>query len=197
MPQVTTGTVKGVELEYPDTRDYKRSKTRIVSNRCKQGIFDTLQNAVIDADILDLYCGIGSLGIEALSRGATFCDFVDASKTAAKFVKKNLELTEFNDQGEVFNRRVEDFLIEEGTFQTYRIILMDPPYSVLTEQKAIDLLGRASDLLVDKGIIVYKHSYKRETPEVVETSNGKLIRDKHKDYGNTVVSFYFFETSKE
>ena len=77
-------------IDYPKDFD-ENYETRPTKDRVREAIFSALTNYVEETFVLDLFAGSGALGIEALSRGASFCDFVDASKDAYKTIIKNLQ----------------------------------------------------------------------------------------------------------
>lgn len=189
MTTIIAGKYKGRRLFTPKT-----SKTiRTASNRFKQGLFETLKFALIDADVLDLYAGIGSLGLEALSRGSRSCDFVDQSKEAYILTTKNIQLCNAQDDSQLFATSVEDFILEQSSTDTkYDIIFADPPYSVVDEDKIEDLIYNSSLLLNDKGILVFKHSHFVSPPEKFSGSHGKLELDIQKKYSISMASIYFF-----
>lgn len=189
MSKIIAGKLKGKKLFTP----VSNKNIRIASNRFKQGIFETLKFALLDADVLDLYAGIGSLGIEAISRGARSCDFVDISKESFVLLQKNLKLCNIEADTQIFTLDVETFLLEQySTDIRYDIIFMDPPYTVTDTDKIEDLLYNASLLLNDKGIIMFKHSQHVLPPSEVNGSHGQLELDIQKKYSISIASTYFF-----
>ena len=97
--RVTSGTAKNTKLNTPQTEGF-----RAVQDIVKQSVFSILGDNVNDAVCLDLYAGSGSLGIEALSRGAKWCDFVDKDHEAKKVILENLARCKFENNYEVFNK---------------------------------------------------------------------------------------------
>jgi len=120
--RVIAGRAKGTRLG-PVPRG-----TRPVSDRAREGVFSSLGPAVVGARALDLYAGTGAMGIEALSRGAAICTFVDSSRAATLAIEDNLARTRSSDQGEVVRSEAGAFLAR-GEAQ-YDVIILDPPYDL-------------------------------------------------------------------
>src|SRR3972149_32442 len=90
-------------------------------------IFSSLDSLEADmARVLDLYAGTGALGIEALSRGAAWCDFVECDRSACELIRENLRLTGFEDRARVYRLTAERAL--EDLEGPYTLVLADPPY---------------------------------------------------------------------
>ena len=149
--RVITGKVKGHHLKFP-----KGTKTRPVTDLVRGAIFSILENIVDDwSQVLDLFSGSGALGIEALSRGADWVDFVENEPKCCDIIKENLEKTGFSAQARIYCCNVSkalSFLDKE-----YNIILMDPPYS---NPATGDILNRlaTSALVGPKTTLVITHS---------------------------------------
>jgi 16S rRNA (guanine966-N2)-methyltransferase len=104
-------------------------QTRPTSERARAGVFDWLGSRVQDARVLDLFAGSGSLGIEALSRGARSALFVEHDRGALRALRQNLEALELGEAGEIAAREVRRFLSEERAARgAFELILADPPY---------------------------------------------------------------------
>ena len=161
--RVTGGKAKNFKIEIP-------RNTRPLTDRMKVRIFDVLREEIASKDVLDLYAGAGSFGLESLSRGAKEVTFVDASKQADFVLKKNVAHTGFLPQANIVKQKVEDFLPRsiEGD-KSYEIIFMDPPYKLYNTKrvhKMQDVINSASKLLKGikernpkgfKGVLVIKH----------------------------------------
>ena len=120
--RVVAGEAKGRKLQAPASRD-----TRPTSDRVREAIFSSLESmdAVRGASVLDLFCGSGALGIEALSRGATSATFVDDDSAAIAAVRANLASTGL-DGGEVVRADAVRWLDGGAPVD---LALIDPPYS--------------------------------------------------------------------
>lgn len=161
--RVTGGKAKNFKIEIP-------RNTRPLTDRMKVRIFDVLREEIANKDILDLYAGAGSFGLEALSRGAKEVTFVDASKQADLVLKKNVAHTGFLPQANIVKQKVEEFLPRsiEGD-KSYEIIFMDPPYKLYNTKRVYkmqDVINSASELLKGvkekkqkgfKGVLIIKH----------------------------------------
>lgn len=182
--RVISGKARGLKLNTPKNED-----VRPTTDRVKESLFNIINGYIIDGEILDLFAGTGSLGIECLSRGANKCVFVDVSKTSIDIVKSNIKKARVEDNAEILNIDYKS-AIDKVKNKTYKfdIIFMDPPYY---ENMFIDALKKidGSDILKDDGIIVVEHDTKQEFPESI----GNLIKDRSKKYGNTTLTFYCME----
>jgi 16S rRNA (guanine966-N2)-methyltransferase len=122
--RVVAGTAKGRRLVAPDGRD-----TRPTSDRVRESIFNALYSldAVDGATVLDLFAGSGALGIEALSRGATRCTFVEPSRPALDALRTNLDTTGLADRATVVAATAESYLARRP--DRVDLALCDPPYA--------------------------------------------------------------------
>lgn len=115
----------------------KNSKVTAVKEVVKLAIFSIIGDGIDGASVLDLYTGSGNLGIEALSRGAGFCDFIDESKSSIETVEKNLSNARLSDKACVMRDDVLKFLA--NTQSTYDIIFADPYYAEVGQRHLIKL----------------------------------------------------------
>ena len=143
--RVITGIARGRKLKEPEGMDI-----RPTSDQVKEAVFNIIQGDVEGRRCLDLFSGTGQMGIEALSRGAESCVFVDADHTAVKLTKLNLEKTGLH--GRVFQADALRFL-ESG--EKYDLIFIDPPYrsglygQVLQRIKDFDKLHTGGIMVVE------------------------------------------------
>lgn len=125
---------------------------RPTADMVKQSIFNKLQFELLQARVLDLFCGTGALGIEALSRGAESVVFADLDKRSIKLTEDNLKSI-----GSPANARVvcADFkeAIARLKGEKFDIIILDPPYKSGIYQQCLQLIAQ-NELLADEGIIV-------------------------------------------
>ena len=101
--------------------------TRPVSDRAREGLFSSLGDRVVGARCADLFAGTGAMGIEALSRGAASCLFVDAGAAAIRVIRENLERTGLTDRATVVRADVPAALGRDGG--PFDLALVDPPYA--------------------------------------------------------------------
>jgi 16S rRNA (guanine966-N2)-methyltransferase len=123
--RVIAGSAKGRRLVGPDSRE-----TRPLTDRAKEALFSSLGDRVEGADVLDLYAGSGSIGIEALSRGAKRAVFVEKGRKALEALRRNLTAVGF-DNVVVVGQSVDDFVgTSPGRFD---LVFCDPPWALPTE----------------------------------------------------------------
>ena len=154
MLKVVSGSAKGTLL-----LDVNKETTRPITSRIKTSLFDKLQFFIADEKIADLYSGTGSMGIEALSRGASYCDFVDIDTDCTEIIKKNLEKTKFADKANVFRGTVREFIAKHTTPDSYRAILYDPPFPIVKDsydQITSELISMIP-LLKSEGAVIFRH----------------------------------------
>ena len=149
--RVIAGTAKGHRLKAP-----KGTSTRPATDLVRGAIFSILENITSDwAQVLDLFSGSGALGIEALSRGAGWVDFVEQNPRCCGIIRQNLEKTKLAAQAHIYCCSVVkafSFLDKE-----YSIILMDPPYSDSSIGNLVTRLA-TSKLVGTNSIVVVTHS---------------------------------------
>ena len=139
--RVISGTARRTQLVAP-----RGSNTRPTSDRAKEGLFNVIQAHIPGASFLDLFCGSGAIGIEALSRGAELAVFVDSSREAILACRENLKKTKLDHRAEVHWLDARQAL---KLFEKFDIIFIDAPY----DAPIADIVKRAS-LLLQGGIIV-------------------------------------------
>ena len=149
--RVIAGKAKGHQLKVP-----KGTITRPATDLVRGAIFSILETNTDDwAQVLDLFSGSGALGIEALSRGAGWVDFVEREPRCCDIIRQNLEKTKFDAQAHIYCCSVAkalSFLDKE-----YSIILMDPPYSDSSIGNLVTQLA-TSKLVGANSIVVVTHS---------------------------------------
>lgn len=173
--RVISGKYRGMVLA-----EFKGKDIRPTADRVKESLFNILFSEVAGARVLDLFCGSGSLGIECLSRGASFVHFNDISSASIAVLKKNLaRLNENNFTVTVSDWR--DCLL--GLRCQFDIIFIDPPYADESGFKALEMIGKRR-LLAGQGVAVYERD--RAFSGVVE---GLELFDERR-YGKTYLSFF-------
>ena len=146
--RITTGKFGGRKL-LENPYEHIRPTADIV----KQSIFNRLMDVVPDAVVLDLFCGTGALGIEALSRGAKEVVFADKDTRSVKLTQGNLK--KLGVKARVITA---DFNVALKALKgaKFNIILLDPPYMSGVYEKALSLIFEY-DLLAENGVIVCEH----------------------------------------
>ena len=145
--RIITGTAKGTKLFTLDG-----DATRPTSERAKEALFSMLQFDIEGRRVLDLFAGSGQLGLEAISRGAGHCTFVDSSADAIGIVKKNIEKTHFGDKTKTQIADYRNFLRKSDGREGFDIIFLDPPYASDALTDALLRLYRTG--LMHKGCLV-------------------------------------------
>ncbi|MGL5643103.1 MAG: 16S rRNA (guanine(966)-N(2))-methyltransferase RsmD [Paraclostridium sp.] len=182
--RVISGKARGLKLNAPKNED-----VRPTTDRVKESLFNIINGYIIDGEVLDLFAGTGSLGIECLSRGASKSVFVDVNRSSIDIVRSNIKKARVEENSEVVNLDYKSAIDRlENMLHKFDIIFMDPPYY---ENIFIDALKKVdeSNILKEDGIVVVEHDTKHEFPENI----GSLVKDKSKKYGNTTLTFYCME----
>ena len=179
-PRIIAGTRKGMRLNA-----VPGDSTRPITDRVKEAVFNILGADIVDASMFDLFGGTGSVGLEALSRGASYVRFSDANRNAYNTLVSNIKLTRFEKQakayfGDVFNilRGVPD--------REFEYIYVAPPQYKEMWKRIMEVLDKNDGWLTDDGwIIVQIHPIERED---LELECFELFDERK--YGSTTLLFY-------
>lgn len=172
--RIITGLYKNRVLKTP-----KGETTRPTSSKLRGSIFDILQNQIEGRSFLDLFAGSGSMGIEALSRGASSATFVEKDRVAANCIRENLAMLQIeaellqNDAVSILKRFIKNN-------RQFDIIYIDPPYALNIEP----LLGEISQILAPEGVIILEQNKKAK----IGASGLNLVDERH--FGDTTVYFF-------
>lgn len=177
--RVIAGKAKGKVIKSP-----KNVLIRPTTDLIRGAVFSILES--MDADwssVLEFYAGTGSMGIEALSRGAGWVDLVEQDHRCCEVIRENLKLIGLEDQAKVHCLSANQAISHLD--KKYGIVLMGPPYRERSVINTIEKL--ASSSLVDKGsTIVVEHSYR--VPLSLSYSNFQLVKERR--HGDTLISVY-------
>ena len=158
---------------------------RPTSERARAAIFNVLPPWLCqDTQVLDLFAGTGSLGIEALSLGAAHADFVEQNRRQCEALRANLEATGFSGQATAHCADVNRFL--KNLAGPYQLVLLDPPYRMENLSEFLESLAAAPGLVSEEGMVVAGHS--RHVSLFSEY--GPLRLYSHRRYGDNVVDFF-------
>lgn len=183
--QIIAGTAKGRKIRAPKGR----AVIRPALSQVREAIFSSL-GQIEGGVFLDLYAGTGSLGLEALSRGAGFVYFVENHKEALRLIIQNLKDLGFAKRAHVYRRHLPKGLVGLNVPQRVDVVFCDPPYDkgllvptleVLSRQKAVD----------HRTTIIVEHT-KREMPQV----KGLIVK-KERRFGQTIVSYLKIASNDE
>ena len=177
--RVVGGSARGVALRTP-----KGSGVRPTMDKVRVALFNILAALGLkDAAVADFFAGTGSLGIEALSRGAAHVDFVEANAPQCADIRVNLQVTKLADRATVLHSTVEKAL--EQMDNKYDFVLMDPPYKMKDLAPVLKVIGETKILEAD-GMVVVGHSKHSNLSDTY----GNLSRFDSRRYGDSVVEFF-------
>ena len=176
--RIIAGSSKGHPLKVP------REVSRPTTDRVRESVFGILAAVIPDARVLDLYAGSGALGIEALSRGAVSCTFVEQNRGACRVIEENLKKTGCGN-GRVIQREVGAFLRSEK--MSYDLIFADPPYADGLNDPARDLIVMEGweQWLEHDGFLILE---REAVGEISEPAGLSLLQSR--DYGRSRIAIY-------
>ncbi|MBI2847287.1 MAG: 16S rRNA (guanine(966)-N(2))-methyltransferase RsmD [Chloroflexi bacterium] len=183
--RITAGQAKGLTI-----KSNKRRSLRPTSSTVRSAIFSILasMNTTLSR-VLDLYAGTGALGIEALSRGAQWVDFIEQDPRSCDLIKQNLKGAGFEEQSHVYCSSVKKALsFVKGP---YDLVFMDPPYGDESIGEVLLKLG-SLNLSRDNTTVVVEHSRRQQ----LEERYGNSSRVKDRRYGDTCISIYREEAKR-
>lgn len=184
--RVIAGSARGIRLVSP-----AGLQTRPTSDRVREALFSIIQSRfqLADSVILDVCAGTGALGIEALSRNADSCCFIEKERRATEAIKKNLAAAKIIDRSRILEmealKALRQLAEEKSRFD---LVFFDPPYS---SPLYLPVIAAISDflLLSDGGLMVVESDRRALLPENV----GSLVRIDRRVYGNSAVEIYCME----
>jgi len=183
--RVISGTAKGRKL-----KTVPGDTTRPITDRVKESLFDILAGDVIDSTWWDVFAGTGAVGIEALSRDASFVRFTDLNRAPIETIKFNLEHCRFTDRAEV--RRADSLaMLAQPADRTFQNIYIAPPqYKEIWEQAMLALDDNPSWLTEDAWVMV-----QISPREYKDLELHNLVKFDERKYGSTLL--VFFELKEE
>ncbi len=177
--RIIAGRARGRTLSGP-----KGSGTRPMTDRVREALFSSLGDRVVEARVLDLYAGSGSLGLEALSRGARSVVFVERAREALTALRRNAAAVGLG--GEIVADDVERFL--ERTGGSFDLVFVDPPYG-LSLASVEEVLAKLEPRLEPGALVVLHRRAGEEPPEVT----GLLVQVDERTYGDSRLWRYLKE----
>jgi len=181
--RIIGGKFKGRRIEMPVGADVRPTPDRV-----REAIFNIIKTRLENESVLDLFAGSGALGIEALSRGASYAMFVDIQKRCIEAIKKNIERLPLGPAGKIkiyqsdslkAIKKLSDSKIRFG------LVFLDPPYYSDWVKKCL-LYLHIYDILKHSSLIICEHFKKDTVPE----KTGSLVIIRRVAYGDTALSFY-------
>jgi len=178
--RIISGTNKGKKLYAPEGMS-----VRPTSDKIKESVFNIIGYIDESSVVLDLFAGSGNVGIEFLARGAKECYFVDASHKSLSFIKKNIEMCNFNDKSKIlqndYEKAIENFYNLNLKFD---YIFADPPYNLLCTNNIAEKILQYN-LLKSEGLLIIESD---KSEEALANLNYEKIKYKEKIYGRTKIS---------
>ncbi len=183
--RIVGGTLRGRPLATP-----QHDGLRPTADRVRESMFNILAHGIADFDldgvrVIDLFAGTGALGVEALSRGAAYCLFVDDSAEARALVRRNIEAFGLTGQTRIFRRDATD-LGDAGRGAAYGLAFLDPPYGKGYAEKALAVLA-SGGWLIPGAIAVVEDRV--DATIAIPSAFAEIDR---RNYGDTQVIFLRF-----
>lgn len=184
--RIIAGEFRGRRLLSP-----KGSTTRPITDRVKTALFSTLAESIEGAVVVDLFCGTGSLGLEALSRGGRLCCFAERDPAAVDRLGRNIEVMGLADRCHIWRGDVMLRLGRwlEGLGEPVGLAFVDPPYALVdgwrwpvAEEKLFEPLAAS---LAEGGQVIFRCRRKLQVP----TTLGPLRLQQRRDYGSMSLVF--------
>ena len=173
--RVITGSARGRKL-----KTLEGDSVRPTTDKVKESIFNIIQFDIEGRRILDMFCGCGQLGIEALSRGAASAVFVDISRASISVTEENLTTTGFRSVSKTVLANSLEYL--DRTSEIFDIAFLDPPYHAGIMEDAIE---RVAPHMADGGIIVCETGEREVLPEEIDGFTSKRYK-----YGKIALTVY-------
>ena len=192
---ITGGQFRGRSIPSP-----RSTSTRPTPAILREAIFNILQERVVGAGVLELFAGVGTLGFEALSRGAAFATFVEREKSVADLIRETAQRLGCEDRAEVLAIDVfRDFDILEERPYRYSLVFLDPPYALSRDirpgtrmHELIELLA-TSPVVEDGALGFLQHPRKADIRLELETIEFRETRP----YGSTAVTLFAVNRTRQ
>jgi RNA methyltransferase, rsmD family len=174
--KINSGKFKYRKIEVPET-------TRPTTEKVREAVFSMLIGRVEGATVLDLFAGSGSLGLEALSRGAEHCVFNEGDRKNCKILKNNVENCKAQEISSIYNNDFRKALVLAN--REFNIIFVDPPYREGYYGEVFELIEEYG-LLADDGVVVVEHLNDNQLSD----NMGSFVKTKGKRYGTIAIDFF-------
>lgn len=178
--RIIAGSARGRQLKGP-----KGPGVRPTSDKVRESLFSILAPVIPGARFLDLFAGTGAMGLEAVSRGASFSLLVDSSRASLAVARDNVALTGFGAFVRLMDLRIDARAAPKlAAFAPFDVVFADPPYAEISPDEVLTWMGAA--LLAEGGLFLVEHDRRHPAPE---TAAGLEMTDQRR-FGDTLVSFY-------
>jgi len=181
--RVIGGQFKKARLFGPGRRN---SSIRATYDRVRESVFNLL-GPIEGFAFLDLFAGSGSIGIEALSRGARRAVFVDVQPESVRMIRRNLEALRMTDRAEVVRSDVTHYLRQPPQAERFDIVYIDPPYATNLFYESMVLLDRGNMLSLE-ALLVGEHGGRPDSEEI-----GAFVCRDMRRYGRTWISIWSYK----
>lgn len=176
--RIISGKFKGQRLVA-----FKADHIRPTTDRVKESLFNKWSRYIEGATVLDLFCGTGSLGLEALSRHAHFVEFVDSNDKSLRILNENVKKLGIESGFHVTKRDALQFL--KSSSQAFDLIFIDPPFTKSMADKVLLALSQ-STVLSDGGLVAIESG----TKEYIQDDYGSIRLYDRKEFGDKTLSLY-------
>ncbi|HYA42647.1 MAG TPA: 16S rRNA (guanine(966)-N(2))-methyltransferase RsmD [Syntrophobacteraceae bacterium] len=180
--RIIAGEFRGRRLHSPRPKNFQ---IRPTTDMVRESVFNIIADRVQGARVLDLFAGTGAMGMEALSRGAQSCLFVDNGAKAVRIIRENVQLCEVQHRSRIIQAKVSSAIFRlrsEG--ELFDLIFMDPPYRKGYIEKTLQIISPVAN---EDSLVIAERHIKGEPPMVpVPGWQKKLDRR----YGDTLISIY-------
>ncbi len=181
MIRVIAGSARGIRLQTAEGR-----RVRPTLDRVREACFSILTPRLEGARFADLFAGSGANGIEALSRGAAYCAFVDNDRRSLDLVEQNLDKTRLDAKGTCHRFALPQGMAQLRTRKSpFDLVYADPPFDFTAYDQLLSGLA-AENLLAPQGLVIIEHATDATVPETVDP----LTRTRQATYGNVTLSFF-------
>ncbi len=174
--RIITGLAKNRKLKAPDIDGF-----RAVQGIAKASLFSMLGEKIINAVCLDLFAGSGNLGLEALSRGASWCDFVDENPESVKAIEENVVRCGFLERSTVIRKDAGKSVA--NTNRNYDVIFVDPWYKNTSHKHLVSNLG---NILKENGIVAFFHGDELKIEMLIQGT--ALVVWKERKFGKSTIT---------
>lgn len=179
--RIGAGHYRGRTLKTP-----KGAATRPSSGMVRAALFNILAARIPGARLLDLYAGCGSVGLEALSRGATHATFVEKAHLALACLRENIAALGLGEQVTVYPSPVERLLEQLVAHEEFDLIFLDPPFAQLHAYLTVLKYVASGGLLASGGILIAQHDARLMLPD----AQGMLYCFRRQRVGDNMLAFY-------
>ena len=188
MLKLTGGEFRGRLIETPREKPGK-DFLRPTQAKLRQALFNSIQTMIPDAKVLDLFGGAGSLGFEALSRGAASVVFIEDARSAIKLIEKNAASLKCEDRVRIIADSVAHTMKRVKEHAPFDLVLADPPYAADWEMKLLETF-RWEELLVPDGLFCLEWGTQKSQVDVLPDEVPHLVKVREKDYGDSRLTTY-------